>query len=82
MVIVAAGRLSTLLVCPLHLIFVPVIDSCAFALTSVSWLASGGFEDVVTELLGSGADVNQANAKGLTALSASVPRATWPVLTP
>lgn len=62
--------------------FVPVIDSCAFALTSVSWLASGGFEDVVTELLGSGADVNQGNAKGLTDLSASIPRATWPVLTP
>ena len=54
------GRLSTLLVC-----------------SEFSWLSStrhsrpsgsGGFEEVVKELLGAGADVNAKNDKGLTPL--------------
>ncbi|KAI0749319.1 ankyrin repeat-containing domain protein, partial [Daedaleopsis nitida] len=34
--------------------------------------ASGGFEDVVTELLGAGADVNTRNDKGLTPLRRTI----------
>lgn len=40
-------------------------------LVSHTHLASGGFEDVVRELLGAGAEVNRTNDKGLTPLYAS-----------
>jgi 26S proteasome non-ATPase regulatory subunit 10 len=34
----------------------------------IGWVVSSGYEDIVRELIGAGADVKQTNDKGLTPL--------------
>ena len=60
-VIAADGHPCTLHVC------LCLIARCQHT-HKLNSLASGGFEDVVKELIGAGADVNQRNDKGLTPL--------------